>query len=73
MHSVRLQSLGRRMLRRGVRHFFDSQTKAPTLQQHLLDQLSGSDMSSRERGIALVVIGTSIDDRECICARRWPR
>jgi RNA polymerase sigma-54 factor len=43
-------------------HFFDSQTKAPTLQQHLLEQVSGSDMSVRQRGIALVIIG-NIDDR----------
>ena len=43
-------------------HFFDSQTKAPTLQQHLLDQMSGSEMSSQERGIALVIIG-NIDDQ----------
>jgi RNA polymerase sigma-54 factor len=43
-------------------HFFDSQTKAPTLQQHLLDQMNGSDMSSKERGIALVIIG-NIDDQ----------
>src|SRR5258705_11909833 len=32
-------------------HFFDSQTKAPTLQQHLMDQMNGSDISSRNRGI----------------------
>ncbi|HEY5769195.1 MAG TPA: hypothetical protein VIS71_05050, partial [Terrimicrobium sp.] len=43
-------------------HFFDSQTKAPTLQQHLLDQVSGSDMTTRERGILLVIVG-NIDDR----------
>jgi RNA polymerase sigma-54 factor len=43
-------------------HFFDSQTKPPTLQQHLLDQVSGSDMSARQRGIALVVIG-NIDEQ----------
>ena len=43
-------------------HFFDSQTKPPTLQQHLLDQMNGSEMSAKERGIALVVIG-NIDDQ----------
>ena len=43
-------------------HFFDSQTKPPTLQQHLLDQVSGSDMTARQRGIALVIIG-NIDDQ----------
>jgi RNA polymerase sigma-54 factor len=43
-------------------HFFDSQTKAPTLQQHLLEQMNGSEMSSEERGIALVVIG-NIDEQ----------
>ena len=43
-------------------HFFDSQTKALTLQQHLLEQMSGSDMSAQDRGIALVVIG-NIDDQ----------
>ncbi len=43
-------------------HFFDSQTKAPTLQQHLLEQMNGSEMSSQERGIALVIIG-NIDDQ----------
>jgi RNA polymerase sigma-54 factor len=43
-------------------HFFDSQTKAPTLQQHLLEQMNGSEMSSQERGIALVVIG-NIDEQ----------
>lgn len=43
-------------------HFFDSQTKAPTLQQHLLDQISGTEMTSQERGMALVIIG-NIDDQ----------
>jgi RNA polymerase sigma-54 factor len=43
-------------------HFFDSQTKAPTLQQHLLEQMNGSDMSAQDRGVALVVIG-NIDDQ----------
>ena len=43
-------------------HFFDSQTKAPTLQQHLLGQVSGSDLAAPDRGIALVIIG-NIDDR----------
>ena len=43
-------------------HFFDSQTKAPTLQQHLLEQMSGSEMNAQDRGIALVVIG-NIDDQ----------
>jgi RNA polymerase sigma-54 factor len=43
-------------------HFFDSQTKPATLQQHLLDQVTGSDMTARERGIALAVIG-NIDDQ----------
>ncbi|HEY5780147.1 MAG TPA: RNA polymerase factor sigma-54 [Terrimicrobiaceae bacterium] len=43
-------------------HFFDSQTKAPTLQQHLLDQMNGSEIGSQNRGIALVIIG-NIDDQ----------
>ena len=43
-------------------HFFDSQTKAPTLQQHLLDQMNGSEISSQNRGIALVIIG-NVDDQ----------
>jgi RNA polymerase sigma-54 factor len=43
-------------------HFFDSQTKPPTLQQHLLDQVSGSDLTIRQRGIALVVIG-NVDEQ----------
>ena len=43
-------------------HFFDSQTKAPTLQQYLLEQMNGSEMSAQDRGIALVVIG-NIDDQ----------
>jgi RNA polymerase sigma-54 factor len=43
-------------------HFFDSQTKAPTLQQHLLEQMNGSEMSAQDRGIALIVIG-NIDDQ----------
>jgi RNA polymerase sigma-54 factor len=43
-------------------HFFDSQTKAPTLQQHLLEQMNGSEMTAQDRGIALVVIG-NIDDQ----------
>jgi RNA polymerase sigma-54 factor len=43
-------------------HFFDSQTKAPTLQQSLLEQMNGSEMSVQDRGIALVVIG-NIDDQ----------
>ena len=43
-------------------HFFDSQTKPATLQQHLLDQVSGSEMTARQRGIALVIIG-NIDDQ----------
>jgi RNA polymerase sigma-54 factor len=43
-------------------HFFDSQTKAPTLQQHLLGQMNGSEMSAQDRGIALVVVG-NIDDQ----------
>ena len=43
-------------------HFFDSQTKAPTLQQHLLEQMNGSEMSAQDRGIALVAIG-NIDDQ----------
>jgi RNA polymerase sigma-54 factor len=43
-------------------HFFDSQTRAPTLQQHLLDQMNGLETSARNRGVALVVIG-NIDDQ----------
>lgn len=48
-------------------HFLDSQTRSPTLQQYVLEQLSGSSLSDRERGIALVVIG-NIDDRGYLCA-----
>lgn len=48
-------------------HFFDSQTRSPSLQQHLLEQLSGSSLSDRERGIGMVVIG-NIDDRGYLCA-----
>jgi len=43
-------------------HFFDSQTRAPTLQQHLLDQLGGLPLTPSERGVAMVVVG-NIDDR----------
>ena len=43
-------------------HFFDSQTKPVTLQQHLLEQMNGADLSASERGIVLVIIG-NIDDR----------
>ncbi len=43
-------------------HFFDSQTKSPTLQQHLLEQMSGMNLPPSERGIVLVIIG-NIDDR----------
>ncbi len=43
-------------------HFFDSQTKPPTLQQHLLEQMNGSEISAQDRGIALVVIG-NIDEQ----------
>jgi RNA polymerase sigma-54 factor len=48
-------------------HFFDSQTRAPGLQQHLLEQLGGAELSERERGIGLVVIG-NIDERGYLCA-----
>lgn len=48
-------------------HFFDSQTRSPSLQQHLLEQLSGSSLPDRERGIGMVVIG-NIDDRGYLCA-----
>lgn len=43
-------------------HFFDSQTRGPTLQQHLLDQLGGTTLKPSERGVAMVVVG-NIDDR----------
>lgn len=43
-------------------HFFDSQTRPPTLQQHLLEQIGRSDMDASQRGIALVIVG-NIDDR----------
>lgn len=43
-------------------HFFDSQTREPTLQQHLLEQVGRTDLSVRQRGIALEVVG-NIDDR----------
>lgn len=48
-------------------HFLDSQTRAPSLQQHLLEQLSGSGLSQRDRGIAMVIIG-NIDERGYLCA-----
>jgi RNA polymerase sigma-54 factor len=48
-------------------HFFDSQTRSPSLQQHLLEQLSGSSLSDRERGVGMVVVG-NIDDRGYLCA-----
>ena len=48
-------------------HFFDSQTRSPSLQQHLLEQLSGSSLSDRERGVGMVVIG-NIDERGYLCA-----
>jgi RNA polymerase sigma-54 factor len=48
-------------------HFFDSQTRSPSLQQHLLEQLSGSSLSDRERGIGMVVIG-NVDERGYLCA-----
>lgn len=48
-------------------HFFDSQTRSPSLQQHLLEQLSGSSLSERARGIAMVVVG-NVDDRGYLCA-----
>ncbi len=43
-------------------HFFDSQTKSLSLQQHLLAQAGRLDLSAGDRGIAMVVIG-NIDDR----------
>jgi len=43
-------------------HFFDSQTRPISLQEHLLEQLTGSELSISERGIALVIVG-NIDDR----------
>lgn len=43
-------------------HFFDSQTKPQTLQQHLLEQMAGSALDVAERGVALVIIG-NVDDR----------
>ncbi|CAN5512249.1 RNA polymerase factor sigma-54 [soil metagenome] len=43
-------------------HFFDSQTKPQTLQQHLLEQMAGSALDISERGVALVIIG-NVDDR----------
>jgi RNA polymerase sigma-54 factor len=41
--------------------FFDSQTKEETLEEHLLAQLSTSDMTDAERAIAEMVIG-DLDD-----------
>ncbi len=43
-------------------HFFDSQTKPQTLQQHLLEQMAGSALDVAERGVAMVIIG-NVDDR----------
>jgi RNA polymerase sigma-54 factor len=43
-------------------HFFDSQTRALTVQQHLLEQIGGMDLPPRQHGIALVIVG-NIDDR----------
>jgi len=43
-------------------HFFDSQTRAPTLQQHLLEQLEGSEFDEETRETARIVIG-NIDDQ----------
>ncbi len=43
-------------------HFLDSHTRPQTLQQHLMEQLAGLGLDTRDRGIALVVIG-NIDDR----------
>lgn len=43
-------------------HFFDSQTKPQTLQQHLLEQMAGSALDVSEKGVALVIIG-NVDDR----------
>ncbi len=42
--------------------FLESRTKAPTLHQHLLDQLGSAGLDAGERGIAMVVIG-NVDDR----------
>jgi RNA polymerase sigma-54 factor len=43
-------------------HFFDSHTRPPTLQQFLLEQLSGLTITPSEKGIALVIVG-NVDDR----------
>ena len=43
-------------------HFFDSQTKSLSLQQHVLEQIGSSDLPAGDRGIAMVIIG-NIDDR----------
>lgn len=43
-------------------HFFDSQTRPVTLQQHLLEQLAQSPLDPYERNIASVIIG-NIDER----------
>ncbi|MFZ4682813.1 MAG: RNA polymerase factor sigma-54 [Terrimicrobiaceae bacterium] len=43
-------------------HFFDSQTRPISLQQHLLEQIGRSDLPAGDRGIAMVVVG-NIDDR----------
>ncbi len=43
-------------------HFFDSHTRPQTLQQFLMEQLSGLTVSPSEKGIAMVIIG-NVDDR----------
>ena len=43
-------------------HFFDSQTKPLTLQQHLLEQVGRSDLKAGDQGIAMVITG-NVDDR----------
>lgn len=48
-------------------HFLDSQTRAPTLQQHLLSELGETALDPAQRGIALVVVG-NIDDRGYLAA-----
>ncbi len=48
-------------------HFFDSQTRSPSLADHLLEQLGVPSLSDRERGIAMVVVG-NIDERGYLCA-----
>ena len=44
------------------RRFFDSQTREETLEEHLMNQLSTSDLTARERTVAEMVVGDPNDD-----------